>query len=81
MPTAVVPDNKRIVWGWDHSITVGALPVSMFANGHVFFTQRLYEVIVIPHEAGDHRQSDHRQSFSLEFSQDVNKLCFSWAVV
>ena len=43
-PQAVVPENKQIVWGWDHGITVGALPVSMFANGHIFFTQRLYEV-------------------------------------
>ena len=51
MPNAALKDNERIVWGWDHSITVGALPVSMFANGHVFFTQRLYEVRLQPRQA------------------------------
>ena len=50
-PQAVVPDNKQIVWGWNHGVTVGALPVSMFANGHIFFTQRLYEVNM-PHALG-----------------------------
>ncbi len=43
-PKATVAQNKRIVWAYDHSVTVGVLPVSMFANGHIFFVQKLYEV-------------------------------------
>ena len=37
-------NSSRILWGFDHTVTVGALPVAMFANGHVFFNQKLYEV-------------------------------------
>ena len=43
-PHAVLASNKRIVWGWDHAVTVGVLPISMFASGHVFFTQKLFQV-------------------------------------
>jgi len=43
-PKATVAQNKRVVWAYNHSVTVGVLPVSMFANGHIFFTQKLYEV-------------------------------------
>lgn len=37
-------NSSRILWGFNHTVTVGALPVAMFANGHVFFNQKLYEV-------------------------------------
>lgn len=37
-------NSSRILWGFDHTVKVGALPVAMFANGHVFFNQKLYEV-------------------------------------
>ena len=43
-PKAAVPQNRRVVWGYNQTVTVGVLPVAMFANGHVFFTQKLYEV-------------------------------------
>ena len=43
-PKATVAQNRRVVWAYDHSVTVGVLPVSMFANGHIFFVQKLYEV-------------------------------------
>ena len=47
-PQAAVASNRRIVWGFDHTVTVAALPVASFANGHVFFTQKLYQVCVSP---------------------------------
>ena len=48
-PKAALPQNKRVVWAYNHSVTVGVLPVSMFANGHIFFVQKLYEVCVVMH--------------------------------
>lgn len=48
-PKATVAQNKRVVWAFDHSVTVGVLPVSMFANGHIFFVQKLYEVCGVTH--------------------------------
>ncbi len=48
-PKATVAQNKRVVWAYDHSVTVGVLPVSMFANGHIFFVQKLYEVCDVTH--------------------------------
>ncbi|DBA89705.1 TPA: hypothetical protein ACH3X2_004594 [Trebouxia sp. C0005] len=47
-PKATVAQNKRVVWAFDHSVTVGVLPVSMFANGHIFFVQKLYEKLRSP---------------------------------
>lgn len=43
-PKAALARNRRVIWAYDHTVTVGVLPVSMFANGHIFFTQKLYEV-------------------------------------
>ena len=48
-PKATVAQNKRVVWAYNHSVTVGVLPVSMFANGHIFFVQKLYEVCDVTH--------------------------------
>ncbi|DBA94310.1 TPA: hypothetical protein ACH3X1_001922 [Trebouxia sp. C0004] len=47
-PKATVAQNKRIVWAYNHSVTVGVLPVSMFANGHIFFIQKLYKKLRSP---------------------------------
>lgn len=31
------------VWGANHSLVFGILPVASFASGHTFFVQRLFE--------------------------------------
>jgi hypothetical protein len=31
------------VWGANHSLVFGVLPVAQFASGHTFFVQRLFE--------------------------------------
>lgn len=36
-------ENPRLVWGANHSLVFGVLPVSQFSSGHTFFVQRLFE--------------------------------------
>ncbi|KAL3151812.1 hypothetical protein ABBQ38_012780 [Trebouxia sp. C0009 RCD-2024] len=47
-PRAPLFNGSRIVWGFNHTVTVGALPVATFANGHVFFNQKLHERLGSP---------------------------------
>jgi len=37
-------DNPRVVWGCNHSVAIGVLPVASFASGHTYFVQNLFEV-------------------------------------
>ncbi|PSC68170.1 glycosyltransferase family 77 [Micractinium conductrix] len=44
LPFQSPPENERLVWGTNHSLVFGVLPVAAFASGHTFFVQRLFEL-------------------------------------
>lgn len=47
-PLLPAPSNRRLVRGFNDSVSVGVLPLSLFPNGHVYFTQKLHEVRLPP---------------------------------
>ena len=47
-PLLPAPSDRRLVRGFNDSVSVGVLPLSLFPNGHVYFTQRLHEVSLPP---------------------------------
>lgn len=47
-PFVLHEHNDRVVWGWNHRVAIGVLPVASFASGHTFFAQRLFEVQEVP---------------------------------
>lgn len=47
-PLLPAPSNRRLVRGFNDSVSVGVLPLTLFPNGHVYFTQKLHEVSLPP---------------------------------
>jgi hypothetical protein len=43
-PLKTHPDNWRVFYGMDNSVTFGILPSSGFGNGHTYFVQHLHDV-------------------------------------